>query len=61
MIENKDLKAKLINKLKCYKKKENTIENITTNKDIKIIKEEMKKIKILFNKKIKLKPQHMML
>jgi hypothetical protein len=43
MIENKDLKAKLINKLKCYKKKENTINNITTNKNIEIIKEEMKK------------------
>ena len=56
MIENKDLKAKLINKLKCDKKKENTIENITTNKDIEIIKEEIKeKNENIISKKNKIK------
>jgi hypothetical protein len=56
MIENKDLKAKLINKLKCDKKKENTIENITTNKNIEIIKEEIKeKNENIISKKNKIK------
>jgi hypothetical protein len=56
MIENKDLKAKLNNKLKCYKKKENTIENNTTNKNIEIIKEVMKeKNENIISKKNKIK------
>jgi hypothetical protein len=55
MIENKDLKTKLINKLK-YDKKKNTTENITANKDIEIIKEEIKvKNENIISKKNKIK------